>query len=101
MKKILLSCASALMLCGSISWSQELPAYESTGTIELTVNGKQATYHSTSNTIPGKPGKTVQTANWRILKPMLLGSVNIAPPGILVSITARPTVKPNPAAPWL
>jgi hypothetical protein len=101
MRKILLSCASALMLCGPISWAKEVPAYESTGTIELTVNDKQATYHATSNTIPGNPEKMVHTANWRILKPMLLGGVNISPPGILISITARPTVEPDSSAPWL
>jgi len=101
MKKPLLICASALAFCSPASWAQQYPVYESTGTVELTVKGEKATYHSTSNTIPGQPDKLVQTANWRTSAPMMLGGVNLAPPGILVSIASRPTVEPDPAAPQL
>lgn len=100
MKRLLLLCICVLTLCGSPSWAQ-LPVYESTGTIQLDIDGKQSRFHSTSNTVPGQPGRMVHTANWRTSKPIMLGGVNLAPPGILISISARPTVEPDPDAPQL
>lgn len=101
MKTLIAICASIFVLSGNASASSAMPKYESTGTIELTLNGKKTTFHSTSNTVPGQADRLIHTANWRTFKPMMLGGVNLAPPGILISITARPTVEPDLSAPRL
>lgn len=90
---------ATLMLGSQGAWAQGLPEYTSTGMIDLTIQGKSTTFHTTSNTIPNQPGKVIQTANWRTFSPMILGGVNIAPPGILVSLWSRPTVEPSPRSP--
>lgn len=99
MKKRLAACTAVLLSATGAAGAQELPQYESTGTIELAIDGKQATYHSTSNTVPGQPGRLVHTANWRTFPPMMLGGINMAPKGIMLSVTARPTVEPDPSTP--
>ncbi|MFW8566845.1 hypothetical protein [Orrella sp. 11846] len=101
MKKRLVVCLAALLSVTGAAAARELPQYESTGTIELAIDGKQATYHSTSNTVPGQPGRLVHTANWRTFAPMILSGINMAPEGIMLSITAQPTVKPVSSAPQL
>src|SRR5690606_18581156 len=98
MKKLLAACTAALLSTTGAAGAQELPQYESTGTIELAIDGKQATYHSTSNTVPGQPGRLVHTANWRTFPPMVMGGVNIAPKGIPLSVTAQPAVEPDASA---
>jgi len=90
-----------VLLSGHSAWAQNLPVYESTGTIELAIDGKSSTYHTTSNTVPGQPGRMVHTANWRTFAPMMLGGINMAPPGVFISLSARPTVEPDPDAPQL
>jgi len=101
MKKLLAACTVALLWATGATVAQELPQYESTGTIELAIDGKQAWYHSTSNTVPGQPGRLVHTANWRTFPPMMMGGVNLAPKGILLSVAAQPTVEPDYSAPQL
>lgn len=101
MKKLFAACTAVLLSATGAAGAQELPQYESIGTIELAIDGKQATYHSTSNTVPGQPGRLVHTANWRTFPPMMLGGINMAPKGIMLSVTARPTVEPDPSAPQL
>lgn len=94
--------ALALVLLPAANvWAQNLPVYTSTGTIELAIDGKSSTYHTTSNTVPGQPGRMVHTANWRTFAPMMLGGINMAPPGLFVSLSAHPTVEPDPDAPQL
>src|SRR5690606_34462678 len=101
MKKLLAAWSAALLWATGATGAQELPQYESTGTVELVIDAKQATYHSTSNTVPGQPGRLVHTASWRTFPPMMMGGVNMAPKGIMLSVTARPTVEPDPSAPQL
>src|SRR5690606_21645457 len=101
MKKLLTACTAALLSVTGPAGAQEFPQYESSGTIELAIDGKRATYHSTSNTVPGQPGRLVHTADWRKLPSMMLGGINIAPKGIMVSVSARPTIEPDPSAPQL
>src|SRR5690606_31354914 len=101
MKKLLAACTAVLLSATGAAGQQALPQYESTGTIELAIDGKQATYHSTTNTVPGQPGRLVHTANWRTFPPMMMGGINMAPKGIMLSVTARPTVEPDPSAPHL
>lgn len=101
MKKLLAACTAVLLSVTGATVAQALPHYESTGTIELAIDGKQVTYHSTSNTVPGQPGRLVHTANWRTFPPMMMGGINLAPKGILLSVAAQPTIKPDYSAPQL
>jgi len=96
-----ISGVAALAFCGQAALAQEFPVYESTGTINLAIDGKPATYHTTSNTIPHQPDKLVHTANWRSFAPMMLAGVNMAPPGLLVSLLSRQTIEPDSASPQL
>ncbi len=90
-----------LMLFSSVASAQKLPVYETTGTIALTLDGKQSTFHTTSNTVPGEPGRLVHTARWKVFPPMMMGGINMAPPGVFVSMSARPTVEPAHELPEL
>lgn len=93
---------AVLILTGpGAAWAQKVPAYESTGMMELTVDGKRSTYHTTSNTVPTQPGRMIHTAKWKLFPPMMLGGVNLAPPGIFVSLDARPTIQPDSTMPEL
>ena len=101
MKKISMVAVAMAVCLTSGAWAQSMPVYESTGTLELVVEGKPATYHTTSNTVPNQPERRVDTARWRVSAPMMMGGVNIAPPGILVSLSARPAVEPDSSLPEL
>lgn len=87
------------LLSGAVA--QGLPVYESTGTIEFSVDGKPSTYYTTSNTVPNEPQRMVHTASWKVFPPMMLGGINMAPPGVFVSLVAQPGVEPDSAAPQL
>ncbi len=69
--------------------SQEMPEYVQTGTIDITFGDEQTTHYTTSNTVPGEPGRQVHGASWLILEPKLLGGVNISPDDVFVLITSR------------
>lgn len=76
-------------------WAQEIPVYEETGTVNITLGDKQITHYTTWNTVPGDSERQVHTASWVILKPMLMGGVNMIPDDVFVTITSRDTVKPK------
>lgn len=101
MKPASIVSATALILSTSVVWAQGFPVYTSTGTLELSIDGNTTTYHTTSNTVPGQPGRLLQTANWRVFPPKMLGGVNLAPPGVMISMSARPSVEPDLEAPQL
>lgn len=96
-----MAAAVALTLSHSIVWAQKLPAYASTGTVDLVMDGKESTYHTTSNTVPNEPGRMVHAARWKTFPPMMMGGVNMAPPGVFVSLSSRPTVEPGSDLPSL
>jgi len=100
-KNWMMATAVALVLSNSGAWAQKLPAYESTGTVDLVIDGKESTYHTTSNTVPNEPGRLVHTARWKTFPPMMMGGVNMAPPGVFVSLTSRPTIQPGSELPSL
>lgn len=83
------------------AWAQDMPVYESTGTVELVVDGKRATFYTTANTVPNQPERRVHTARWKVFAPMMLGGINMAPPGVSVSLTSRPAVEPDSSLPEL
>ena len=53
------------------------------------------THYTTWNTVPGDLDRQVHTASWVILKPMLMGGVNMIPDDVFVTINSRNTVKPT------
>lgn len=101
MKKQWIVGAALAGLLSSGAWAQKLPVYESTGTINLVADGKKSTYHTTSGTVPTQEGVVIHTARWKIFPPMMMGPTNMAPPGVTVSLSSRPTVQPDPQAPEL
>lgn len=101
MRKISMTAVAMTVGLTSGAWAQSMPVYESTGTLELLIEGKPATYHTTSNTVPNQPERRVNTAWWKVFEPMMLGGVNLAPPGVFVSLVSRPTVEPDVSSPEL
>ncbi len=75
--------------------AQGVPAYQETGAVTMTLGAKEVTHYTTSNTVPGDATRQVHTASWLILKPMLMGGVNISPDDVFVTLTTRDTVSPE------
>lgn len=91
--------AAALVIAAYFSvpaFSQELPVYAETGTIDITFGDERITHYTTWNTVPNDPDREVHTASWRILKPQLMGGVNISPDDVFVLVTSRDTLDPKP-----
>ncbi|PWL16214.1 hypothetical protein DKP76_18695 [Falsochrobactrum shanghaiense] len=78
------------------AFSQELPVYAETGTIDITFGDERITHYTTWNTVPNNPDREVHTASWLIMKPQLMGGVNISPDDVFVLITSRDTLDPKP-----
>lgn len=91
----------AICLTAGGAWAQNMPVYESTGTVELVIDGDRSTHHTTFNTVPNQPGRRVDTARWRLSAPMMMGGINIAPPGVLVTLSSRPAIEPHSSLPEL
>ncbi|MHA6732360.1 hypothetical protein [Devosia sp. A369] len=75
--------------------AQEMPVYEATGTVAFMLGADSHQHYTTWNTVPNEPGREIHTASWQVLKPMLLGGVNIAPNDVFVVVSAHPTVNPQ------
>lgn len=91
--------AAALMIAAYFAvpaFSQELPVYAETGTIDIAFGDERITHYTTWNTVPNDPDREVHTASWLILKPKLMGGVNISPDDVFVLITSRDTLDPKP-----
>lgn len=87
--------ASAVLLTAPVL-AQGVPSYEKTGTIEITFGDEQMTHYTTWNTVPNDAGRQVHTASWLILKPQLMGGVNISPDDVFVVVTSRDSIEPYP-----
>ncbi|MBV2145115.1 hypothetical protein KUG47_16645, partial [Falsochrobactrum sp. TDYN1] len=91
--------AAALMIAAYFAvpaFSQELPVYAETGTIDITFGDERITHYTTWNTVPNDPDRQVHTASWLIMKPQLMGGVNISPDDVFVLITSRDSLSPKP-----
>ena len=91
--------AAALMVAAYFAvpaFSQELPVYAETGTIDITFGDERITHYTTWNTVPNDPDRQVHTASWLIMKPQLMGGVNISPDDVFVLITSRDSLIPKP-----
>lgn len=75
--------------------SQTMPSYEKTGVLTAVIDGRDAQYHTTTNTVPGQAGRNVHTASWRRMTPMQMGGISIGPDGIFVSLTGNASVPPQ------
>ena len=53
------------------------------------------THYTTSNTVPNDPERRVNTASWLVLKPQMMGGVNISPDDVFVVITSRNSIEPS------
>lgn len=90
LKGLFISGIGALMMAGALSLqASSLPEYTVTGTVELDTGGKTQVYETTTNTVPNRPGFLVHTATWRIMEPMMIAGMNLAPEGILVHLIAN------------
>lgn len=69
--------------------AQEVPVYTETGRIEIIFGDQHITHYTTQNTVPNDPDRQVHTASWLIMKPQLMGGINIAPDDIFVLITSH------------
>jgi len=91
--------AAALMVAAYFAvpaFSQELPVYAETGIIDITFGDERITHYTTWNTVPNDPDRQVHTASWLIMKPQLMGGVNISPDDVFVLITSRDSLIPKP-----
>ncbi|WP_417423486.1 hypothetical protein [Hoeflea sp.] len=79
----------------STAMAQGGPAYQETGVITMTLGAQEVTHYTTWNTVPGDATRQVHTASWLILKPMVMGGVNISPDDVFVTMTTRDTVSPK------
>lgn len=53
----------ALTACAAGSgWAKDIPVYEETGTVNMTLADKQMTHYTTWNTVPGDPERQIHTA---------------------------------------
>ncbi len=64
--------------------AQGVTAYQQTGVINVTLGAEEVTHYTAWNTVPGDATRQVHTASWLILKPMLVGGVNISHDDLLV-----------------
>ena len=101
MRRYVAVCAVAAMLLSPVIWAQKFPEYTATGTVNLNLEGKQTTYHTTANTVPNQAGRLVHTARWKKFEPRMMGGVDLSPPGIFVSISSRPAIEPDSRLPEL
>ena len=93
MKRMTLAFGLALGLSAP-AWSNNIPVYEETGTVTITLGTEKMTHYTSWNNVPGSPGKEVHTASWLILKPMMMGGLNMAPDDVFVTITTRDSIAP-------
>ena len=63
--------------------------------VTMTTGAEEVTHYTTWNTFPGDATRQVHTASWMILKPMLMGGVNMSPDDVFVTVTTRDTVSPK------
>jgi hypothetical protein len=94
MRKPMLAAGAAIFLVAP-TWAQNLPVYERTGTIEITLGSERMTHYTTSNTVPGQSGREVHTASWIVLEPRLLGGVNISPDDVFIIVRSRDSIEPE------
>lgn len=90
--------AAALMIIiyfAAPAFAQEQPIYAETGTIEITFGDERITHYTTWNSVPNDPDREVHTASWLIMKPQLMGGVNISPDDVFVLITSRDNPAPS------
>lgn len=85
----------AAIMCGVSAVAQQLPEYEETGTLVAEIDDVTQSYHTTSNTVPGQPGRYVHTASWRVLTPVKMGGISLGPEGVFISLVAQPSVPPR------
>ena len=76
------------------AWSNTIPVYEETGKVAITLGAEKMTHYTSWNNVPGSPGKEVHTASWLILKPMMMGGLNMATDDVFVTITTRDSIAP-------
>lgn len=81
--------------------AQDVPAYQQTGVVSMTIGAEEVTHYTAWNTFPGDTTRQIHTASWLILKPQLLGGVNITPNDVFVTLTTRDTVLPKYGQPEL
>jgi|GEM_PF-2630859 len=94
MKNLTFGFVVASCIAGA-AMAQDVPAYQETGVITMALGAKEVTHYTTWNTVPGDATRQVHTASWLILKPMLMGGVNISPDDVFVTVATRDTVTPE------
>lgn len=94
MKNLTFGLVVASCIVGA-AMAQGVPAYHETGVITMKVGAEEVTHYTTWNSVPGDETRQVHTASWLILKPMLMGGVNISPDDVFVTATTRDTVLPE------
>lgn len=114
LRLILLSCSAlSLAACGSADdaasgdsakaatpGSDRIPAYSETGKIVVSNGTDHKTWYTTANTVPGQVGREVHTASWLTMAG--IGQTGpFAPNDIFVSLSARPSIEPDPDLPDL
>lgn len=100
MKNVTFGLVMASCIAGA-AMAQSVPAYQETGVIMMTLGAEEVTHYTTWNTVPGNATRKMHTASWLILKPMLMGGVNISPDDVFVTVTTRDTVPPSYGQPEL
>lgn len=93
--------AFAFLMPFALAIGQEVPMYEATGSVEFALDGETHQFFTTWNTVPGEPGRQIHTGSWTVLKPMMMGGVNLSPDDVFVVVSARPTVNPIAGQPEL
>lgn len=78
------------------AFSQELPEYAEMGTIDITFGDERITHHTMLNTVPNDLDRQVRSASRLIMKPQLMGGVNISPDDVFVLITSRDSLSLKP-----
>ena len=94
MKNLTFALVASSCIVG-VAIAQGVPTYQETGVITMTLGAEEVTHYTTWNTVPGDATRQVHTASWLILKPMLMGGVNISPDDVFVTVTARDTISPE------
>ena len=100
MKNLNLGFIIASCIAGS-ALANNIPAYEETGVITMTLGPTQMTHYTTWNTVPGDADRQIHTASWIIQKPIMLGGIKLSTDDALVTITARDSILPDHGQPTL
>lgn len=81
--------------------AQDIPKYEETGVIAMTVGSEVMTHYTTWTTVSGDPERQIHTASWLILESIIMAGVKLSTDDVHVMITSYDTVSPNYGQPTM